>query len=117
MGKRILRGWQGPKAGRWGGWTGRRGDGEGWMATGSGRQGGGIWKGAMRKGRWRGEQQGREEGGNGEGDNVRRRWRGGQWGRGEDGKGAMGKQMGMGRRRGKGIGDFTDGYDGMSGWT
>ena len=29
MGKRMLRGWQGPKVGRWGGWTGRRGDGEG----------------------------------------------------------------------------------------
>ena len=52
MGKRMLRGWQGPKAGRgvgsgrWGGWTEGRGDGEWWIATGGGwRQGGGIWKG------------------------------------------------------------------------
>ena len=43
---------------------------------------------------------------------------------GEDGKGAMGrggkgKEMGRGRgrRRGKRRGDFTDGYDGMPGWT
>ena len=42
MVKKMLRGWQGPKAGRgvgsgrWGGWTGRRVDGEGWMATGRG---------------------------------------------------------------------------------
>ena len=39
-GERMLRGWQGPKAGREvggvGGWTGRRGDGEGLMATGGG---------------------------------------------------------------------------------
>ena len=38
MGKKMLRGWQGTKAGegsgRWGGWTERKGDGEGWMATG-----------------------------------------------------------------------------------
>ena len=67
MGKRMLRGWQGPKAGRGvgsgrcGGWTGRRGDGEGWMATGGGggagwRQGGGVRKGAMGSERWGGEQ-------------------------------------------------------------
>ena len=42
MGKRMLRGWQGLKAGRimesgrWGGGTGRREDGKGWMATGRG---------------------------------------------------------------------------------
>ena len=42
MVKKMLRGWQGPKvgrgvgSGRWGGWTGRRVDGEGWMATGRG---------------------------------------------------------------------------------
>ena len=42
MGKRMLRGWQGPKAGRgvgsgrWGGWTEGRGDGEWWIATGGG---------------------------------------------------------------------------------
>ena len=52
MGKRMLRGWQGPKvgkgvgSGRWGGWTGRSRDAEVWMATGRGRQGGGIWKGS-----------------------------------------------------------------------
>ena len=46
MVKKMLRGWQGPKAGRgvgsgrWGGWTGRRVDGEGWMATGRGEGGG-----------------------------------------------------------------------------
>ena len=54
MGKRMLRGWQGPKAGRgvgsgrWGGWTGRRGNGEGWMAMGRGRQGGGDGEGSNR---------------------------------------------------------------------
>ena len=37
------------------GGTGRRGDGEGWMVTGGWRQGGGIWKGAMGRGRWGGE--------------------------------------------------------------
>ena len=68
MGKRILRGWQGPKAGRgvgsgrWGGWTGRRGDGEGWMA------GGGVETG-----------RGNLKGGNGEGE--------GQMGRGAIGTG------------------------------
>ena len=60
MGKSMLRGWQGPKAGRgvgsgrWGGWTVRRGDREGWMAVGRGRQGGGIWKGTTGRGRWGG---------------------------------------------------------------
>ena len=47
-------------SGRCRGWTGKRGDGDGWMATG-------------RRGRGRGNL----EMGNGEGDNVRR-WRGGQ---------------------------------------
>ena len=106
----MLRDWQGPKTGRevGGGEGGQEGGG---MATRRGRQGGGIWKGAMRRGRWGGEQQGREEGGNGEGDNVRRRWRRGNR---ELGKG---KEMGIGRRRGKRRGDFTDGYNGMGGWT
>ena len=60
MGKRMLSGWQGPKArrgvgnGRWGGWTEGRGDGEGWIATGGWRQGGGIWKGATGRERWGG---------------------------------------------------------------
>ena len=56
MGKRMLRGWQGPKAGRgvgsgrWGGWTGRREDGKGWMATGGG--GGGDREGESGRGQW-----------------------------------------------------------------
>ena len=93
MGKRMLRGWQGPKAGRgmgsgrWGGWTGRRGDGDRWMATGRGRQGGGIWKGVTGRGRWGGEQIGTGKG-----------W---QWGGGqreeEMERGAMGKGGKMGR--------------------
>ena len=50
MGKRMLGAQQGLKAGRgvesrrWGGWTGRMGDGEEWMAMGRERQEGGIWK-------------------------------------------------------------------------
>ena len=86
MGKSMLRGWQGPKAGRgvgsgrWGGWTGRRGMG-GVDGNGEGEMG----KGAIGTGR----------GYNGEGDNVRRRWRGGRWESwgvgGGDGKGAMGR--------------------------
>ena len=54
--------------------------------------------------------------------------RGRQWGgeqgeeemeRGAMGKGGKGKEVGMGRwrRRCKRRGDFTDGYDGMPGWT
>ena len=49
-GEKQIRGWQGLKAGRgvesrrWGGWTGRMGDGEGWMAMARERQEGGIWK-------------------------------------------------------------------------
>ena len=35
-------------------------------------------------------------------------------GRGQRGGG---KEIGMGRRRGKRRGDFTDGYDGMPWWT
>ena len=110
MGKRMLRGWQGPKAGRgmgsgrWGGWTGRRGDGDRWMATGRGNLEGGNREGEM----------GRGAIGTGKG------W---QWGGGqreeEMERGAMGKEVGRGRgrRRGKRRGDFTDGYDGMPGWT
>ena len=100
MGKKMLRGWQGLKAGRgvgsgrWGGWTGRRGDGERWMATGRGRQGGRIWKGTMGRERWGGEQQGWEEVGNGEGGNGEG---------GEDGKGAMGGWKG--ERGGDGHGE------------
>ena len=55
---------------------------------------------------------------------MRRRWREEQWGRGGrweggNGEGGKGKEVGMGRgrRRGKRRGDFTDGNDGMPGWT
>ena len=77
MGKRMLRGWQGPKAGRgvgsgrWGGWTEGRGDGEWWIATGGG---GGVETG-----------RGNLEGGNGEGEMGRGAIgteRGWQWERG-----------------------------------
>ena len=52
MVKKMLRGWQGPKAGRgvasrrWGGWTGRRVDGNregGGVETGRGNLEGGQW--------------------------------------------------------------------------
>ena len=130
MGKRMLRGWQGPKAGRgvgsgrWGGWTEGRGDGEWWIATGG-----------VETGRWN------LEGGNGEGEMGRGaigtergwQWRGGQgeeemergaigkggtW-EGGNGEGGKGKEVGMGRgrRRSKRSRDFTDGYDGMPRWT
>ena len=85
------------------------------------RQGGGIWKGAkgeMGRGaigtgswQWRGGQ-GEEEmerGAIGKG--------GGKMGRGQR-EGEKGKKVGMGRgRRSKRSRDFTDGYDGMLGWT
>ena len=98
IGKRMLRGWQGLKAGRgmgsgrWGGWTGRRGDGEGWMATGGWRQGGGIWKGATGRGAigmGRGWQWG---GGQGEEEMERR-----AMGKGATGRGERGKRWGWGR--------------------
>ena len=63
MGKSMLRGWQGPKAGRgvgsgrWGGWTGRRG-----IWRGGWQRGGGDGKGSNRDGKrvqWGGGQ--REE--------------------------------------------------------
>ena len=83
------------------------------MGRGGWQRGGGDGKGSNRDGKrvqkW-------------EGDNVRRRWRGGNGeaggGRWEGGNGE-GKEVGMGRgrRRGKRRGDFTDGYDGMPGWT
>ena len=74
-GKKMLRGWQGPKAGRgtWevgggedgqegggmgrGGWQWGRETGRGNLEGGNegrGRQGGGIWKEATRRGRWEG---------------------------------------------------------------
>ena len=44
--------------------------------------------------------------------------KGGRW-EGGNGEGGKGKEVGMGRgrRRSKMSGDFTDGYDGMPGWT
>ena len=75
MGKRMLRGWQGPKArrgvgsGRWGGWTEGRGDGEvvdsdGGVETGRGNLEGSNGEGEMGRGaigtgrgwQWRGGQ-------------------------------------------------------------
>ena len=99
-------------SGRWGGWTGRRGDGEGWMAMGRGRQEGGIWKWAMRRGAI----------GTG---------RGWQWGGGQReeemergamarGRGAMGKgRWGGGNRTGEKKVQEERGfhrYDEMPGW-
>ena len=57
----LARAESGEGSGKWevGRVTGRRVDGEGWMATGRGggwRQGGGIWKGATGRERWGGEQ-------------------------------------------------------------
>ena len=75
MGKRMLRGWQGPKArrgvgsGRWGGWTEGRGDGEGWIATGGVETGRGNLEGGNGEG-----EMGREAIGTGRGW----QWRGGQ---------------------------------------
>ena len=109
MGKRMLRGWQGPKAGRgvgsgrWGGWTGRRGDGEGWIATGTGgREGesgrgqraGVDGEGSNRDGKgvtiWRGQCEEEME-----------RWAMGKGGGGRleagNGEGGKGKEVGMGK--------------------
>ena len=41
----------------------------------------------------------------------------GKMGRGQQGGGKGVDGMGKGRRRGNRGGDFTDGYDGMPGWT
>ena len=73
---------------------GATGTGRGWQ-WGGGQREEEMERGAMGKG-------GRWEGGNGE------------LGKRKDGDG---KEMGMGRRRGKRRGDFTDGYNGMPGWT
>ena len=92
------------------------------MATGGGDREE-EWKGATARRRWGGkqqggEQQGLEESGIGEGDNRKGVNGEGKMGRGiwEGGKGERGG-VGKRRRRGKRRGDFTDGYDGMPGWT
>ena len=51
-----------------------------------------------------------ERGAMGKGGGKMGRW---QWGGGKRKE----VEMGRGRRRGKRKGDFTDGYDGMPGWT
>ena len=119
MGKRMLWGWQGPKAGRgvgsgrWGGWTGRRGDGEGWMATGTGgREGesgrgqraGVDGEGSNRDGKgvtiWRGQCEEEMErgamgkGGGGDGKLAMGRGeRGKRWGWGRGNEGARGGEI------------------------
>ena len=79
MGKRMLRGWQGPKAGRgvgsgrWGGWTGRRGDGEGGWQRGGGD---GDREGESGRGQLGGRDgEGRNRDGKRLAVEVRRRWR------------------------------------------
>ena len=114
MGKRMLRGWQRPKAGRGvgggeggqegGGWGGGDREGESGRGQRRGGDGEGINRDGKRVAMGRGTLGGDGERGNGEGGN---------------GEGGKGKEVGMGRRRrrGKRRGDFTDGYDGMPGWT
>ena len=87
-------------------WGGVDGNGEGKMgrgAIGTGR--GWQWGGGQHE-----EEMEREAVGK----------RGGRW-EGRNRKGGKGKEVGRGRgrgrRRGKRRGDFTDGYDGMPGWT
>ena len=141
MGKRMLRGWQGPGGGgEWEGEVGRvdRKDGGGEGGNGKAETGRGTGKGNLegeRGRRWegskegvgRGRQGGGQQGGDWEGAMGRGRWKGGQWG-GGDGEGGGqkrwgwggGEKRGGGKRggeRGKRRVDFTDGYDGMPGWT
>ena len=100
------------KEGAWGGVDG----------NGRGRQGGGIWKGATGRGRWGaiGTGRGWQWGGGQHEEEMERgaMGKGGRW-EGSNGEGGKGKEVGMGRgkERGKRRGDFTDRYDGMSGWT
>ena len=99
-------------SGRWEGWTGRRGDGEwvdgnGELETGRENLEGGNGEGSNRDGKRVAMERGAME------KAVGRRWEG------CNGEGGSGKEVetGMGRRRGKRRGHFTDGYDGMPGWT
>ena len=93
-----------------GGWGGVDGNGEG--ETGRGNLEGGNGEGSNRDGRRVAMEKGAMGKGGGDGKG-RGRWEGG------NGERAKGKEVGMemGRRRGKIRGDFTDGYDGMPGWT
>ena len=80
----------GEGSGRWGGWTGRRGYGEGWMATGRGNLEGVNGEGSNRDGKRVAMGRGRRRwrGGNEEGGKMGRGQRGGGKGeRGGDGKG------------------------------
>ena len=99
----LARAESGEVSGRWGGWTGRRGDGEGgWQ------WGGGIWKGEMGRGaigtgrgwQWGGGQREEEmeKGGNGEGEGEMER---GQQERGGRGRGQ--REGGEEGARGEGI--------------
>ena len=98
IGKGMLRGCQGPEAARgvgrkmWGGLTGRRG----WGGQG-GQEGGGG-----RERQFKEEREGEMERGERAWDGEARGWEG---------------ETGRGRKRDKRRGDFTDGYDGMPGWT
>ena len=76
--------------GKWGGVEVLARDGSGEEETGSDRLGSGNEEDAMGRGRWGGGNRKRDMG-----------------------KGAKGR----GRRRGKRRGEFTDGYDEMTGWT
>ena len=90
----LARAESGEGSGRWGGWTGRRGDGEGWMATGGGggeRQGGGNLEGGNREG-----EMGRGAIGTGRGW----QWGGGQGEEMERGTMGEGGKMGRGQRIG-----------------
>ena len=104
--KGLARAESGEGSGRWGGWTGRRG-----MGRGGWQQGGGDREGESGRGQWGGKD---GEGSNRDGKRVAIE-------RGAMGKGAMGR-VERGKRWGRAWGeegarDFTDGYDGMPGWT
>ena len=107
MGKRTLKGWQEPGAGRGGkGKAGRLDRKEG-VDRGRQQQA----RGRLEAGNGHREQQG---GGDGRGTMGWGRWRGamGRWERGEDVHcETLGGGKEEGRRRGKRNGDFTDGYD------
>ena len=86
---------------------GGNGEVESWQGPGVGEEG---EAGRVDKKEWGGEGEtgGEQWGGDWEGG-----WRGGNL-KGEMGRGATGRED---RRGAKGRGHFTDGYDGMPGWT